>query len=332
MKRTIGTLVLLGLLSLQVVAARDVPALEIRAPNGRTSLLVPHSDIPSDEVRQPSAQIMRGARVYVRANRAYDEDFLQSGEDGLNDQTLAQGLQPLLGLSVARTDASPWSVQLDRQSLTELARRFQCKEAADQRQDVKVDPLLMAATVALSPHIAMSYASVPCAQVDVKTREEVLSESARQAGTPSVVLESVLEALQDASAVPERVVVHQVKVMLSPAYPAMVKEMVRILNSGDYEALTPWLRAFFPDDQDRRTALVVETAGRRERWLPRLHEHLHRGGAVISLDVMQLPGPTGLISQLTEAGYRVRPVMIPAGQPARSASPPDAARPGRPGP
>ena len=70
--------------------------------------------------------------------------------------------------------------------------------------------------------------------------------------------------------------------------------------------------AFQVEGPDNRTSLSYSDyqiyARRNIEWVKRLRPYLKDGGAFITLNAIYLGGDKGLLHQLREAGYRVRPV------------------------
>jgi uncharacterized protein YbaP (TraB family) len=70
--------------------------------------------------------------------------------------------------------------------------------------------------------------------------------------------------------------------------------------------------AFQVEGPDNRTSLSYSDyqiyARRNKEWVKRLRPYLKDGGAFITLNAIYLGGDKGLLHQLREAGYRVRPV------------------------
>jgi uncharacterized protein YbaP (TraB family) len=68
-----------------------------------------------------------------------------------------------------------------------------------------------------------------------------------------------------------------------------------------------------PEDaaiQERR--MLTE---RNHLWMPRLVKFLQDGSAVVNVGVAHLPGPHGLIELLRRQGFKVEPILLPAGSP-----------------
>ncbi len=52
---------------------------------------------------------------------------------------------------------------------------------------------------------------------------------------------------------------------------------------------------------------------RNSAWLPKLMEFLNKGRSVVNVGASHLPGPNGVLALLRDKGYRIEPIVIPAG-------------------
>jgi len=161
--------------------------------------------------------------------------------------------------------------------------------------------------------------ATPCPDPGVQSRDDLLTNLARERGLPIKSLD-VLSELQ----VQRDTVVRQISYdaylaslrrTLSEDGTREVENFVRALNAGDYDGLRAAVLTHMPNPQ---VAAVFERhmiCERNAAWIPRLSPLLQVGGAVVMVGAGHLPGPCGLIVMLRRAGFEVVPTTLPSSKP-----------------
>lgn len=86
---------------------------------------------------------------------------------------------------------------------------------------------------------------------------------------------------------------------------------MRALNQGDYATIAHTVVTSFDNPADAALSHRILVSERNAAWMPRLIAELNAGNAVVAVGAAHLPGSDGLVTLLTNAGYRVKPIVVP---------------------
>lgn len=292
---------IVGALSLQAGAvAQDeprVPALKVIAPNGAASVLIGSLHIAADGLVQPSFVLLKGAKRYVIEGlfAGYPDRFT----------TIDPALQP------GPTLRAGWAADVSQQQFDEFVRRIGCYPLPG----VTPSELALLSLSRASAGMAASSAINHCASPGLLSRDQLLMQAALRQGLRPDVLETQSEVNKQREAVPEHIYRHTFYTAFTPASKQGLQRAIRALNTGAYEEVTLALRDLAASPEDAAIQERHMLTERNHNWMPRLVKFLQEGSAVINVGAAHLPGPDGLIELLRRRGFKVEPILLPAGSP-----------------
>lgn len=285
--------------------AEGVPALNVTGPNGSRSVLLGTMHQGNRNIIQPSSSIFDNAKVLaVEAQRADAEARGRS-------RSPEASFDPVVWERLKRTGeftTAPWVTALTAAERETLRRRAACRVGEENARFV----------FSMRPSAA-DVVATPCPDPGVRSRDDLLSDLARQRGLPIISLDvlSELEAQRDAvmRQISDEAYIVSLKRTLSEDGIREIENFVRALNTGDYDSLRVAVLSHLPDP---RIAAIFERhmlCERNAAWIPRLSPYLQAGGAVVMVGAGHLPGPCGLIVMLRQAGFSVVPTLLPSSKP-----------------
>lgn len=146
-----------------------------------------------------------------------------------------------------------------------------------------------------------------------KVLDMMIAERAKAAGTPVSGLETIEQQLVALSGIPEDQQLQMLRVSLKyfERTDDMMETMLQLYLKRDMGAAMPFQKALasemgIPDtafDGFQKSLLVDRNARMSQSAVP----FLNQGGAFIAVGALHLPGKTGLVTLLREAGYKVTP-------------------------
>ena len=92
--------------------------------------------------------------------------------------------------------------------------------------------------------------------------------------------------------------------------PGMLDQMVDTYLTGDLEAIAELAQSLMKKDgSELETRFLLRLNDERNmRMVARMMPRIEQGGAFIAVGALHLAGPTGIVQQLSERGYRLSPV------------------------
>ncbi|MDF8359426.1 TraB/GumN family protein [Achromobacter anxifer] len=281
-----------------------VPALQVTAPNGKSSIIIGTIHVPYKGLVQPAAGLLDGRkRLVVESSRTQGPQPRDpSPTEMLHPDVLAS---VRAGRGVVR---APWAANLSDDQVDRLLHTARCLIPSMTRQNI--ESVLGFRTA----ETAASLAYLRCESGLGVSRDEILNQAAAARGIPTDVLETQVDVDRRRKAVPAG----YYATVLAGAFASDVEDkyraVVEALNIGDYDA------AFAASQADPRTVEDVEIFNqlmlleRNQAWLPPLQRYLDEGNAVVVVGAAHLPGEAGLLNLLQESGYRVKPILVDARQ------------------
>lgn len=301
----LGIAATVALIIPSLAQAEGVPALSVTGPNGSRSVLLGAMHQGNRNLIQPSGSIFDNAKVLaVESQRTEVQARGKSGSlEAMIDPTVWERLK-----RTGEITAAPWVAALTTAERETLRRRVVCRAGEENVRFV----------FSMRPSV-VDVLATPCPDAGVQSRDDLLTDLARQRGLPIISLDvlSELQAQRDAVVrqISDDAYIVSLKRTLSEDGIREIENFVRALNTGDYDSLRAAVLAHLPDPQ---VAAVFERhmlCERNAAWIPRLSPHLQAGGAVVMVGAGHLPGPCGLIVMLRRAGFSVVPTLLPSSRP-----------------
>lgn len=274
-------------------AADGVPALQITAPNGATSVLIGSLHVPAEGLRQPAASVMENAKSYLVEHVEEPPPTLRLDEDVLR----------------GRAQRARWAQALTPAQVAQLERRVACQPGSSAVNAAEaVDAVLKLDSAQIAAYVAIAR----CASPGLLSRDEILKRAASTRGLVPVPLESATALKQHRDSVPEAIHVHQVYGSFTPASAEAFRTAVVALNAGSYESINAAVRGLAATAADADLYERIMLIDRNIAWMPVLVPHLLNGKAVVNVGASHLPGKQGLIALLRAKGFTVQPILLPA--------------------
>lgn len=285
-------------------AASGVAALQVTAPNGRTSILLGSIHVPWVGLRQPSESVLDGAKRYVVEGLPSEDSSSSKPElqDALDQHVYDNFIK---NLDLIR---APWAVSLTDDQVAMLRQRLLCfLPAPVDNPEQAVGFMLGARTAELADIVAY----IPCAPPGMLSRDNILAKAANVRGIPFDVLEESAAERRQHDAVPANFYAEALQYAFTPEAQKNSSEFAPSLNSGDYNKILSIVSAEFLQE-DAATYYRIMVGERNAAWMPPLLRYLDDGRAIILVGSAHLAGPEGLIARLRQAGYIVEPIEIPS--------------------
>ena len=283
-------------------AAQGVPALQITAPNGATSLLVPDVHIPYAGLRQPLPSVLEG-----KARLVIESSVTQGPQPAKEDPREILAPNALASLATRHVlERAPWAMSLSARDVATIKRIGQCSRPP--ANDQVIDVVLAMKSAAG----AASIASARCGAPGQLSRDEIFSQAAAKCGVPVETLETQVAVDAQRKAVPERIYEEQLRMALAPDVERTYVATVAALNRGDYDEVLDLANTGYADPADAATFYRLMVEARNRAWMAPLQRYLDHGNAVVLVGAGHLPGSAGLIRLLEQAGYRVETITLPS--------------------
>jgi uncharacterized protein YbaP (TraB family) len=279
-------------------AADGVPAYQIVAPNGRTSLLVGSMHIAHRAVRQPSQNVLDGARVLIVEHTS-------------TNSTPNPELAPEVLVALMRGEERPraaWASSLTQSQIARLRTNLNCVAPQPVSTD-KFAFLLLTKSALLMSQLAY----MPCAPTGMLSRDAIFDEAAQLRGIPTVALETQDAIAARRARMPEQMHVDTLKRGLTSDIDKLYLDLADALNQGKFDAIAAMADGAIDNRSYAALFHQVMVKERNAAWLSSLIAELDRGDAVVIVGAAHLPGKDGLVALLTTNGYRVRPTLLPSG-------------------
>jgi uncharacterized protein YbaP (TraB family) len=283
-------------------AGEGVPALQITAPDGAKSLLVPDAHVPYAGLRQPLPSLLQG-----KARLVIESSVTQGPQPAKEDPREILAPNALASLATRHTlERAPWAMTLSDRDVATIKRIGQClRPPAD---DQVIDFMLAMKSAAG----AVSIASRRCGAPGQLSRDEIFSQAAAKYGVPVETLETQVAVDAQRKAVPERIYEEQLHMALAPDVERTYVASVAALNRGDYDRVLDLANSGYADPADAATFYRLMVEARNRAWMAPLLRYLDQGNAVVLVGAGHLSGPAGLLQLLEQAGYRIKPTTVPA--------------------
>lgn len=296
----------------------SVPALQVTAPNGARSILLAGLQRPATGLLIPAPWIVQNkTRLVLTLDSASEPHPFEPGPSYVDPAALAEtGRSGGLG-------RAPWAKALSDTQMAQMRTNARCfiKQAAEeagQPEDPALDASdaeywLRLAVGGRDPYFALALASSHCVPKGVRSREFVLRQAAVAARVPIVALDSTDQVYARYWSAPVSLLAKLLyEYALTPAAAQGLERAVEALNQGDFAGMA---RGFLAEgltesEQKRLDRLLVFDAV--DAMLPRLKPYLDEGNALVVFDASKLGGEYGLMRALTQAGYTLQPIGLPA--------------------
>lgn len=295
--KVVATLVFVATFSGFASAAKPmngVPALQVIAPNGAVSTLVGTMHVGYTGLRQPDPSLLDKARTLV---------IEHSLDNALQDNDYAPESFAALE-ATGKLGRANWAKSLDGKQLERLRSNLACL----MNQPVAPDEL-DAFLITRTPRLLSGIVFLPCPSS--AGRDALLIEAARKRRVAIVELESQAEIAARRRAIPDHVYLQLLRYGLETDLDGLYRGLVRALNQGDYSAIARTVTASYETPTDAALSHRILVSERNIAWMPRLIAELNAGNAVIAVGAAHLPGKDGIVTLLTNAGYKVLPIMVP---------------------
>lgn len=286
-----------ALVSFSAAAApmAGVPAFRVTAPNGESSLLIGTMHVPHPALLQPSGVILHGMRTFVMEHTTHDER-----PDGLDPEACA-------GLLESRNVRAPWARGITEKQISLIVERYNCAaEKPLTRADAEL--LLKLRTARLMSMLAF----IPCTPPGMLSRDDLLAKAAAQYHVPVTTLESQQEVSARRSVLPEHFYENSLEYALNTDLDKLYQSLVAAFNRGDFSYIEAHAADGLGNAADRALFQNTMLVERNLAWMPTLRNALDKGKAVVAVGAGHLGGRQGLPALLTQAGYLVEPVTLPA--------------------
>lgn len=292
---------IVGVLVLQASAAAQptrVPALKVTAPSGATSVLIGSLHIAADGLAQPSPELLRDAKRYVI--------------EGVPGPFPARFTEMAPALKQGRASTADWASGITQAQFDEFVRRLICNPMPGGMAPTEQANMALALDSAM---LASAFAINHCASPGLLSRDRLLMQAAIDRGLIPEVLETPSEVNKQRESLPEHIYRHTFYTAFTPASKEGLRRAIRGLNSGAYDEVTTALRDLAASPEDAAVHNRLMLTERNHIWMPRLVKYLQDGSAVVNVGAAHLPGPHGLIELLRRQGFKVEPILLPAGSP-----------------
>lgn len=303
MNRVTRLVVMVGLVAASMAAAaQGVPVLQVTAPDGATSLLVPDVHIPYPGLRQPLPSVLQGkARLVIESSVKQGP---QPAKEAPSELLAPNALASLM--TRHPLERAPWAMSLSDRDVAAIKRIGQCLRPP--ANDQVIDIMLAMKSAAG----AVSIASWRCGAPGQLSRDEIFSQAAAKYAVPVETLETAVTVDAQRKAVPERIYEEQLHMALAPNVEQTYVASVAALNRGDHDTVLDLQNSGYADPADASTFYRLMVEVRNRAWMAPLQRYLDQGNAVVLVGAGHLPGRAGLIRLLEQAGYRVEPTTLPA--------------------
>lgn len=295
---------LLSITGMVTASAAGVPALQVTAPNGQSSIIIGTLHVPYKGLVQPAAGLLDGrTRLVVEGSSTQGpQPKALSPTELLHPDVLSS---ILAGRGLVR---APWAANLSDDQVDQLLHAARCQIPTMTRETI--ESVLRFKTA----ETAAKLAYLRCDPGLGVSRDELLNQAATARGIPTDILETQVDVDRRRKAVPPGYYATILVGAFAPDVEDKYQAVVEALNMGDYDA------AFEASQADPSVVEDVETFNRlmlferNKAWLAPLQRYLDEGNAVIAVGAAHLPGDGGLLKLLQGRGYVVKHVHVDADQ------------------
>lgn len=279
----------------QAAEQPGVPAFQVAAPNGQSNVVIGTVHVPHAALRQPAADVLNGARTFVI-------EHTNEGEvpDGFDPDALAAMFQQ-------RDVRAAWARSLTDQQIARIVGNYNCT-APKPITVSEFETFLKLGTARLVAALAF----VPCAPAGSFSRDDLLAQAANARRIPVVGLETQQEIGARRTSIPPRLYEASLRYALNLDLDKLYGALAAAMNRGDFDEVHRLAADPIGDPADRELFNRIMLAERNVAWIPGLRAALDRGRAVVAVGAAHLPGKQGILSLLTQQGYRVEPIILPA--------------------
>lgn len=294
----------LAIVAASNVSAAGVPAIQVTAPNGSVSILLGTLHVPYPGLMQPAESIMKGrTRLVIEGSTHHG---VQPEPRRFDELFPPEALVAIVtGQPMPR---APWASDLSHKEIALLVDSATCLPGiTDPAKEVEGRLALRSA------FMASSLSFIRCKPG--RSRDTMIMDAAAHYGVQIDALEDQVFVEELRHSIPESINRKQFRMGLQNTFVLKsYTQMVQALNSGDYpRALNAWKIGFAdPDDADIYADLMVTR--RNYVWMDALQRYLLDGNAVILVGAAHLPGPDGLLRLLSERGYTISHIDLPASE------------------
>lgn len=297
--------VAIGFVAAGITMARaweGVPALQVVAPNGATSLLVPDVHIAFPGLRQPLPAVLQGrARLVIESSVTQGP---QPPQASLREVLAPNAYASLM--TQGQLERAPWANALSDDNVVRLRHLGECIRPAVNSAEIDVMLAMKSAAGALF------VAAQRCAASGQLSRDEIFVQAANRYGVPVDTLETQVAVDAQRKAVPDRIYEEQLRMALAPDAERGYVATVSSVNRGDYDAVLDEQNQRYADPADAATFYRIMVETRNRAWIAPLQQYFNQGNALVLVGAAHLGGRAGLIHLLQQAGYTVKPTMLPA--------------------
>lgn len=316
-----------------------IPALKVTAPNGAENLLIGSMHIPADGLRQPADSVMDGAKRYVVESvpdSTIDKvvpEVAPEVKEGMEAMRIALigGRQRVLIFNMAVKEGkvpgmafrdgdtvlrANWAMSLSKEQIQQLYRNARCDSRITQvaaKQETTVEKLVDRILLTRTPVMASKLASSVCASEGLLSRDDLLSRAATKRGLQPLPLETVEELEKQRSGVPQHIYELQLQQAFQPVYRQALQQAIDSLNSGDFDGVFAATNSGAANNADMEIFNQFMLSNRNHAWMPKLMTYLDAGNSLVNVGASHLSGPDGLVALLRNKGYRIEPILVPAG-------------------
>ncbi|SOE97653.1 hypothetical protein SAMN05414139_10799 [Burkholderia sp. D7] len=285
----VGLTLLLVVSVLQSVAAAAPPtvaALQIVAPNGKESVLIPGLHAAARDILLPDSRLWDGKKRLL-------VEHMDTGEA----EQLAMVFVPH-----EPEPRAPWAQNLTAAELRIYHDRARCDDVVE----TQADWLLSRP----SPWLANLFAYSTCSPF--VSRDTEITREAQALKLDVVPLETDEFAAEQRIGLPPDVSEGAFRWALAHDPTTVLNESAALINAGRYADMRKLADESWGEPRFARTANLVLVEQRNMHWMTILERELDLGGNVILVGADHLPGRNGLIALLRSAGYSVTATKLGA--------------------
>jgi hypothetical protein len=272
----------------------QVPVLEVFAPTGKRSVLVPGAKAPLLGVVQPGPELFRGIQLCITET---------AREPGYRS--------PMAERHSSAGARAPWAERLSDAEVQALATRVLCPAPLDFPPSA-ADEFLSILLTRAHPYTAWDIAGHECRGRAINSRTNHVLRLATDRGLNVGGLERPAELDARLVKLSERLVLESLRRSLQGGGAERTRNLVNAINRGAWDAALSAFDDRAPDAAGAKVLRRVLITERTAAWLPRLERDLATANAVVVVDIAHLGGEGGLIQLLTDRGFRVNRSSVPA--------------------
>jgi uncharacterized protein YbaP (TraB family) len=265
-----------------VSASDGVPALNITAPNGKTSIILGSLHVGIHGLNEPDRSLFKNIKRYVVEHRSQSSDLQRSGK--LNSKERAE-----------------WTKELTARELDIYYQRAICGGKSKAEAEVYL--------TYPSVQTANQFTYTICGQNSI-SRDYYLLLS-RPINVPIEVLEEEEWIESQRRKVPSNLANRAFRWSLEHDPMEVLGGIRDALNQGDYASLYTQVVASLGNEEYAEEYIRIMVDERNHAWMPKLKNYLNDGGALVVVGAMHLSGKNGLIKLLRKSGYEVSTTVLP---------------------